>query len=620
MENRLKLDELIQARHALAIKEQQLFLRTIEKINVSMNGLIKNDFGTTLVRNTSRDLAGEIVRRYFDFGDYYITVDQVYDRFRKFSYDSDIDILMSDQGIRKSIYNYSDSLNSSTLRGIVSSCDNAQKQLFAENRAQDRLDIKGKKAYRKLRTTDDGKLYDELTGHEGSTKTIIKNGKEVQVSDLQADHVQARESITYNERYIRDNKVEQLKEFFNSSDNMQMMHASANSSKGDVRVCENERGQVEYLNAKEMKSRQEKGEKLHDISYKATAEQLAEATISQWEKETKSGSKMTTLKEKGYLDENGKVKPEVKKELVNNIKRSQNKESIEILKDTDYTKVSKDATNQTKASMKKILAGQVIYYVMPPLIFETQNILRRRKEIQIDDFLLELKQSSKRVVKYVKNKMREILKNIAGNTIHKFVKNFFDIIIEMVKATVKRLIRGIKDIVLALVNCTRILFDKNSSRAQKADSITKILSTTVTAIVMELLFEYLEKQLGLPDFLMEPLQIIVTILSTNIIMLVLNKADLFDVQYGLLVANIEKLIDEENKKYMLSSQELLELGMQEYEKGVEIIQLQIKELTQSIEMLDIYKNDAQSYLEEISKIWNMGIDFNAEWKEFIEYV
>lgn len=620
MENRLKLDELIQARHALAIKEQQLFLRTIEKINVSMNGLIKNDFGTTLVRNTSRDLAGEIVRRYFDFGDYYITVDQLYDRFINFSYDSDIDILMTDQGIRKSIYNYSDSLNSSTLRGIVSSCDNAQKQLFAENRAQDRLDIKGKKAYRKLRTTDDGKLYDELTGHEGSTKTIIKNGKEVQVSDLQADHVQARESITYNERYIRDNKVEQLKEFFNSSDNMQMMHASANSSKGDVRVCENERGQVEYLNAKEMKSRQEKGEKLHDISYKATAEQLAEATISQWEKETKSGSKITTLKEKGYLDENGKVKPEVKKELVNNIKRSQNKESIEILKDTDYTKVSKDATNQTKASMKKILAGQVIYYVMPPLIFETQNILRRRKDIQIDDFLLELKQSSKRVVKYVKNKMREILKNIAGNTIHKFVKNFFDIIIEMVKATVKRLIRGIKDIVLALVNCTRILFDKNSSRAQKADSITKILSTTVTAIVMELLFEYLEKQLGLPDFLMEPLQIIVTILSTNIIMLVLNKADLFDVQYGLLVANIEKLIDEENKKYMLSSQELLELGMQEYEKGVEIIQLQIKELTQSIEMLDIYKNDAQSYLEEISKIWNMGIDFNAEWKEFIEYV
>ena len=126
MENRLKLDELIQARHALAIKEQQLFLRTIEKINVSMNGLIKNDFGTTLVRNTSRDLAGEIVRRYFDFGDYYITVDQLYDRFINFSYDSDIDILMTDQGIRKSIYNYSDSLNSSTLRGIVSSCDNAQ--------------------------------------------------------------------------------------------------------------------------------------------------------------------------------------------------------------------------------------------------------------------------------------------------------------------------------------------------------------------------------------------------------------------------------------------------------------------------------------------------------------
>jgi len=618
MEERVDLEKLIQARNVLALKEQQLYIETAEKMNIAMRDLLKNDFGTTLVKNVGRDLAGEVARRYFDLGDYYITVDQLYDRFIHFSYDSETDFLASNQGIRKAVYNYSDGLNSSSIRDITATCENAQKQLFDADRAQDSLDAKGKKSYRESKTTDDGKIYDELTGQEGSSKTIIKNGKEVKVSDLQADHIQARETIKYNERYIKEEKVEKLKEFYNSADNMQMMHASANSSKGDVRVCQNEQGQVEYLNAKEMKNRQDKGEGLKDISYKATPEQLAEATISQWEKDTKSGKKMETLKEKGYLDENGKVKPEVKKELISNIKHSQNKESIEILKDTNYGQVSKDAADKTKASMKKILAGQILYYVMPPMIFETQKIIKR-KDISLDNFFEELKKSGKRVIKYVTSKMGEILSNIAGNALNKFIKTFFDIIIEMVKATVKQLVKVIKDVVLSLVNCGKTLLDKKATASQKADAITKILATTITTVVMELLFEYLEKQFGLPDFLMEPLQIIVTILSTNIIMLILNKMDLFDTQYGLLVSNIEQLMKDENQKYMSSSKELMDIEKQEYENGMNVIKTQIHELNQSILSLDMYENDAQQYLEQISRTFNMGIDFNIEWDEFLKY-
>ena len=36
--------------------------------------LLDNNFGTMLVQNIGRDLAGEVVRRYFDMSDYYITV------------------------------------------------------------------------------------------------------------------------------------------------------------------------------------------------------------------------------------------------------------------------------------------------------------------------------------------------------------------------------------------------------------------------------------------------------------------------------------------------------------------------------------------------------------------
>lgn len=614
----IQISQVITARNDILIKQKEIYLSAVKRLNVNTRELLNNDFGSTLVKNSLKDLAGEVARRFFDMGDYYITVDQLYDRFVHFSYDQDIDLLTSDEAIRKAYYNFEDSNSSETLRNISKTCQKAQKKLFVENRSQDRLDQKGKKSYRQSKTTVDGRLYDELTGQEGKTRTIIKNGKEVSVSDLQADHIQARETITYNSRYIREEKIEKLKEFYNSADNMQMIHASANTSKGDVRVCE-VNGKVEYLNAKEMRSRQEKGEAIIDITSKASAEQLADAVVNQWEKETRSGNKTETLKEKGYLDENGKVKPGVRKELERKIRHSQNCESVKILEVTDYGNAAEDAAVETTKSLQKILAGQVIYYVLPPIIFETQSIIKR-KDMNLDTFLTELKKAGKRVVKYVSSKLGEIFKNVASNSISKFIKTFFDIIIEMVKATVKKLMQIIKQLVMSLVNCCKVLVDKKSSAAQKADSITKILSVTVTAIVMELLLEYLEKQFGLPEFLMEPLQIVVTVLATNIIMLILQKADLFDIQYGLLVSNIERVFDETNEIYLSESAELFKNDTKEMLRYMQLIKDHIFEIKESIASIDIKKEEVTPYLDQLSSMFNMEIDFNKEWNEFVEAV
>ena len=215
-------------------------------------------------------------------------------------------------------------------------------------------------------------------------------------------------------------------------------------------------------------------------------------------------------------------------------------------------------------------------------------------------------------------KLDKIFTNIAGNAIHKFIKTFFDIIIEMVKATVKKLVRIVKDLVLSLVNCGKILVDKNATAAQKADAVTKTLSVTITTVVMELLFEYLEKQFQLPDFLMEPLQIIVTVVATNIIMLVLNKLDLFDTRYGLLVSNIERVIDEENALYRLSSQELLTMGQGRLEEAMQIVKQQSEEMISNIVKLDVYQEEAMPYLEQLNKMFHMEIDFNNEWNCFIK--
>lgn len=615
----LKVAQIINARNVMLQKEKELYITSVEKINMNTRELLKNDFGTTLVKNCARDIAGEVVRRYFDLGDYYITVDQMFDRFVNFSYDNETDLLSGDEAIRKAFYNIDDSrATSSTLQDITKSCQNAQKQLFNVERKKDKMDRDGKENYRTSKLDEDGKIYDEITGLEGSKRIVNSNGKDHLVSDLHADHIQARETIKYNTRYIREDKVEKLKEFYNSADNMQMMHASANTSKNDVRVCEVD-GNIQYMQSNEMKNKIEKGEMIVDITYKATAEQLADATIAQWEKETKSANKTKILKEKGYLDENGKVKKVCREELERNIRNSQNKESIEILKATNYGNVAKDAVTETKKSVKKIIAGQVIYYVIPPLIFEIRTIIKR-KDITIDTLFDELKKIGNRVAKYVTSKLGEIFTNVVNSSINKFIKTFFDIIIEMVKATVKRLVKTIKQVVISLVNCLKILCDKKATATQKADAITKTLSVTVTAVVMELLFEYIEKQFGLPDVLMEPLQIIVTILATNSIMLVLQKMDLFDMKYGLIVSNIEKVFDEANKEYLNESSLIFESSTKEIEIYMNLVNEHVKELQESINMIDVYKEEVTPYLGKINSIFDMEIDFNLEWNEYIDAV
>ena len=267
--------------------------------------------GTQFIQNCGRDIAGGLIQNYFNTAEYNITIDQFAERILKFNYENDFDPLGNSNDItliKKSLQSQNE-FSSRELDRISDNIEKSQRKLFPEDRSKDTLDAQGKKNYRESMKDANGDLYDELTGHKGTSTTITQNGKKISKSNLHADHVQARESATYTSKYLKETGVQELKKFWNSADNMQLFHASANTSKGDVRVCE-QNGKIVYLNSKELNSKLNEGVDIKDITYKATPEQLAEATISQFEKETKSNNKINTLKESGYLDENGKVKKE----------------------------------------------------------------------------------------------------------------------------------------------------------------------------------------------------------------------------------------------------------------------------------------------------------------------
>lgn len=632
LERQMTAIELLDMRNALAVEQYELYISTLTNINMRYRELLTNDFGTTLVKNCAWDAADILVDNYFNTRDYYISPQQVYDRICLFSYEDESDPLSDNAGIRKMLRENENT--SEVLSDIEKTCREAQKKLF-EKKDGSYIDSKiiqgGKANYRKAHESD---MRDELTG----------KSQEQLDHPLEVDHVQAAATATYNSRYLRKGAEDALKQFYNSPDNFQLLSKSANASKGDVRVYsdgnkvisekalvkekheladtlrrEYQRegmSQREALKEARKQAHTKISEKYQDITYKATAEQLTQAVCDQWE--NSSASAKENLTSDGILDKDGKVKPEVRAKLKEHYRnKSMNAESERVLKNTDYKQAAKDAGEYTRMSAKKIIVGQVVYYVLPPMVFETRTLIHR-KNMTLDIFLREIKKSGHRVVHYVASKLGEIFKNIAGNALNKFLKSFFDIIIEMVKETVKRVLKIVKQLVLSLTNCVRIIVDKKATSAQKADSVSKLMSATVSTVVIEVLFECIEKQFKLSHTLMESLQIIVTILVTNIIMLILQKADLFDVQYGLLISNIQAVFVQENEIYLEESNHLKQQSEREADEYMDELHEQIGKIEASLTDFSPFEGDACIELDRLNEIYQMGIDFKQEWLDFCQ--
>lgn len=616
-----------------------MYVAAVSNINMRYRELLKNDFGTTLVQNCVRDVAGEVVRRYFNTADYYITVDQMARRIISFSYEDDFDPLLNSEGVRKAAYNLTDSPQfSSFLKKVEVQNQEAQKKLFEKEKVvskqgkehpqykDQKMMTKGKEAYRK----EHGDSADELTGADS------------EYFDLEVDHVQSAASVMYNSRYLKDETViQELKKFYNSPKNFQLIVKSANGSKGDVRVYSDGTrtySETEIVAMKKQlterliskyrragKSREsalklaradaeKEIEKVYmDITYKASARQVAKAVFDRWENAGKNTKE--DLQKSGYLGPDGKVLPKVRKQVEDNLRNSMNEESKLILKGMNYSDVAKDAGLEAAQSFSKVVIGQVVYYVLPPTLFETQQIIRK-KGMTIDRFLKEIKRAGGRIINYVKSKLGEMFKNIALNSIHKFIKSFFDIIISTVKETIKRLVKLAKSLALSLVESIKIFTDKRASSAEKADAITKIFAASITNVVLEVLFETIEDALGLNDFITEPLQIIISILVTNLVMLILQKADLFDVQYGILVANMEQIFMEERQHYLDESERAFEEIRAETSFYMAELNNQITQIENSIKTLDLYADNALPGLEKINSTFMIGIDFQAEWRDF----
>lgn len=608
IENCTNLREAVRVRQAMTAYRDEKYIALIRQINSRVQEITTDDMGTKFLQNCGRDLAGEIVRNCFDTSDFYITVDQLATRIFSFSYDDEYDPLSKNQEIQKNVYNYND-LSASSLDKINAKIDANQEKLFTETRKMDSLDRKGKLNYRKSKLNANGHLYDELTGEKGDYVTVTINGKDTLRSDLHADHIQSREAASYNSRYIKDSGKDALKDFWNSNDNMQMMHASANTSKGDVRVCK-VNGEIKYYNTKDAAY-----DSAYDITHRATPEQLVEATVQQWEKSTGT-EKTKILKEKGFLNEDGKVPKSVRKELEKNINHSQNAEGFTVLKYTNYGEAATAVGKDTAKSMGRIIAGQLLYYAAPPLVYEVRNILKNRT-IKLNNALENLTKSGRRICRYVYSHIKNIFTNIVVGSVKSFIKSFMNLLIGLVKATVRKVLKLAKSLVLSTVDAIRIITTPGKSKAEKADAVFNLYGITITTVVVDLLFDLLENGVHIPQVLLLPLQILVTVVCTNFTMLILEKADLFDVHFGFKINEIKKVFTEERARYDAEMAVAEQYTSDIVDRIIENAKAEGREIYNELVSLDPKMQSVRGTLERINTMFNMNIDFEEEWLNFI---
>jgi hypothetical protein len=596
MSENVKLREAVQIRNAYIKYRDEKYLDMIYRLNTQCQELLKDDLGSQFVASCGRDLAGEVIRNFFDTSDFFITVDQLAERMFKFTYANDIDPLRDNKQVHKNVYQYND-INSARLNRIVEDMDNSQNNVFDKNNADDnKLVRNGKKIFRKSREDGQRQAIDDVAGKR-------RDG-----ADMDVDHVQPLAAAKYNAKYVNEKGLDEIKKAYNSEDNFIMMDSRANQVKNDVRIVINEKGETEYLISSQIKKREEKGAKFEDITHRATPEQYAEAIVAKWQNTNPKATQI--LKDAGYLNEDGTVPKHMKKKLVQYVKRAQNAESVIILKNAEYKIIGKDAARETAKSMGKIIAGQIIYYAAPPIFYEIKLILQNKPD-SVEKVIDTLKKSGKRIVNYVLSNLKPMFANVSANALKNFIKIFMDILINLVKATIKKIIKLAKNLVLATVDAIRILVQKDSSRAEKADAVTNLFAVTMTTFAVDALFDSISAGLHIPDFLLMPLQILTTVICTNLTMLILQKVDLFDVRFGMKINSIRTLFENTADDYADEMMLAEKFATDEINNIIAQAEDECRQIYENLADLNPYETDVRNDLIKINDMFGMGVQFAA---------
>lgn len=605
MEKNLKT--IFDERKRLSRKLDETYINMIENINKrtkeleDMQKVLQNDF----LKTCAMDISGETIRSFFDTGDYNITVDQLYNRIINFTYEDKIDPLSNTLEMnRKNVYNLANSKESQ---------ENLKREIGELEKLFNKETVVDENGKEKKGKYEDNSLIEK---RKREYRKEHPNDEIGIAEKTDVDHSQPLATAKVYSKYLVEGGKEKIKEFYNSSDNFQMLGKTANQCKNSAVVyLKNEKG--EYIDKEgNILKNQSKLDGRVDITNTATVKQRTEAVIDNLKGGKNRDPKTTQkLKDEGILDENGEVKPDVKRKIEENLEKSYNKEGKVILKNTDKVKVAKEAGKETFRQMGKIISGQLIYYLVPPVIYEIKEGIKNNDDG--DNILEKLKNSSERIIEYVSSKLDKILSNVFFNGFKKFIKNFFSIIIEIVKGVFKKILKLAKELIIVTIDAIKILFDSSKSLAEKMDAILQLVGGLFVNLAIGILFEYISKQFFIPEWALLPLEMIVRVVLSNFAMLALKKLDIFGVNRKLKVEKIKAIFEEEEKNKDLIIQREIDNVNSNNKLFFQELQEELFSINKKIEENNMFNQSIKEELKRSFEIFGKNIALNNKLKNIL---
>lgn len=113
------------------------------------------------------------------------------------------------------------------------------------------------------------------------------------------------------------------------------------------------------------------------------------------------------------------------------------------------------------------------------------------------------------------------------------------------------------------------------------------------------------------------LQILVTVVCTNLTMLILQKADLFDVRFGYKINAVKKIFADEYNEY----ERQMSIVGHYVETDVQAMIVQARkdslEIYESLKELNPYQDSVRPHLSRLGHMFNVYVDYESAWDKFI---
>lgn len=572
-------EDLIRIRDQYALEERKMYINYATKLNSLTNETLRTNYVKQFGDACLQDIVGQMIRSFFPSTDMYVTADQIIKRVVTFSYKIDYDPLKEQGAVRTLAYNYDE------IAGISEFVNNPDfitkvkldRGIYADKSRSSLSDYRKRVLVDKETNT----VVDELTGNIRPDQIPEGNNGRTTAS-LEGDHKVPISEATVNEKFTRNIGafIEELDRIYNDKDNIWYIDEKANNIKDDL----------------------------------ANPEDVIEA----WE--TAKPEQKEVLRQRGYLDENDKVPEHIKAKL-REIKQSRKNIKVKLdkaqLRELDIREVGKEARKKTTAAIPKIAIGQLLYYMLPPVVYETKCIVisSKGKSLDPDSVPTKLEKALKRIVDYTLQHVGTMFANLTHNTAKHFVRTIFDLVIALLKSFIRHFVRIVKTVVLSVLDSVRIITQANSSTAEKADSITNLFVLALTNVLIEIAAEYLELY-GVPSVVMEAVQVLVSVVASNLVFILMEKLDLFDVRYGFKITKLEQILADISNEYDTQYIELRDRTQEEIDVIKNEIRQQISAIQKNMEERDFYNEDVIEDVERINHLFDMNIGFQKEWETF----